>query len=313
MQKTGDFVSHSMKVAKYVALLSLMGCASDLAGPSTDGEATFSVGPNTQQANATHASKHTWHNTKNGRTLTIDEATGILSNDIGRSRRLPVKTVAQLVEIFDGVEKTDAFLTAWNSKNAPCADRARLLASQGRRARLTKVAAPKEPKVAGTLVAEGRLDALSPTSPRSTASMLSTGPVDLLAGDVGPDYCTAIELAIYTGDQQYSSLYQSWLGEISDFNRDIEEYISAIQLAWAAVTQVRVELDYLAAQYSLFGCWHQYMTEPVGGPGMPTGPYSGGGGVVCTGQWYQIVEVWDDGLWQLVGDPFYEESCSSYP
>ncbi len=293
-------------------ILLSVGCSTDLTRPLTPDGRRQSASQDGQQngENGVGSKRRSWH-AKSGHTFTVDEGTNTLSDENGRSRKLTRKATVQISESFDHMEKIDAFLAEFNSEKRACRRRAEELSKRGIRATLRKVEGSQVS--ANILAPVRRFGDGVPTKPTFGASIGSFD-VPGLSTDLAstPDYCTDIENAIFQLNLVYEPYVQRYNDIVNTFQDDVVRWAEEIQLAWGYLSMLRVQLDYLAIQYRLFGCWHQYREEPISGPGLPNGPYSGGSGVTCLSQWYQLVLEYDNGFWELIGPPFVVETCSQF-
>ncbi|GLC26866.1 hypothetical protein [Roseisolibacter agri] len=292
--------------------LAVAGCASDLAAPTGPAAATTAAAPaigtfrpSVQVAQDRQQRVFTG---PRGRRFTIDHATARITDDSGRAAQLNDRQLRMVERSLDDIAAFEARLARLQRDPG---FRGRMeRASRNPRKVLVRTHAATAPAAAGGAKRAG--SALAPAaSPVRAASALRPGsPTLALASDA----CTDLELAIYATTEAYQSAVDAfeqnllelvtlgWDWNNGEWVWSPESYLSQLA-SWemkqtvlaATISMLRVQLDIMAVQYDMMGCWDQPPQEPgTGTPG--TGGGGGGGGTTPTcHEEYVIVEVSDDG------------------
>lgn len=309
--RDGATIRPMTRVVAYFGIVPMAGCnAEAVSSPFATQGSVESASPKLILGSV-HG-RRSWRGRESGRVFTVDLAARSVSDDRGHVRHVTAKAAKQISEAFDSFEQIERFLTRFHAVNPTCKARTEEFKKKGYHAQIKSIG--RSAVLNATAPSAALHGAFGGNSPFSSI-LISPNPGRLSFTDdgLGPDYCTEIELAINALTIQYENLYSYWENLLSNYQPDLVEFLFQIQEAWAYVTATRVQLDFLAIQYRQFGCFHQFSSEPIGGPGLPTGPFTNSAGVLCTREWFQIYVVYDNGLEWPIGDPFSIETCDDYP
>lgn len=301
------------------------GCASDPTAPPGPAASAPTIGDFRPSVQVAGGGQRRVFKGRHGRTFTVDHATARVSDDSGHTAQLNDRQLQMVERSLDDLAAFEARL-ARLQRDPGFRGRMERASHSPRKLQLrTRMATPPAGK------ARAARAGLAPTSaPARASSALRPGSPSF---SMMSDACTDLELAIYATTQAYDNAVNQfeenfallailgWGWDASGgYGWTFDRYISQLA-AWevnqaalaSTISMLRVQLDIMAVQYDMMGCWDQPPEEPgTGTPGTGGNPGTGGGGgggLTCHEEYVIVEESYDGGrTWYVVWEG-YAEIC----